>query len=827
MTTELNTHNRSEAYLTAWGRLIVRNRWAAILIPALLTAFFASYLPQLVLDNSTEGFLHKDDPASIRYRVFRDQFDRDDRIIVALAPADVFDAAFVEKLRRLHIALENEVPYVEDVTSMFNARSTRGEADELIVEDLLDGWLDEWPADAKSQLAGMRERVLANPFYVNNLVSEDASLTTITIKPFTYSATNEVDALGGFEDFDGGADGSIDAAPPELLTAQENDELVAKLKDVLASYESANFPIHLGGALALTDHINRSMERDMGTFLVLSFVVMLGLLFALFGRLSGSILPIVVVGLSIASTVGIMILIDIPGSTAVQILPVFLLSVGVCDAVHILTIVYQRLRAGDDQDEAVVYAIGHSGLAVVMTSVTTAAGMLSFRSATMAPVAHLGTIAPIGVMLALAYTLVLLPAILAVVPLRPPKGDGQTSLSGALNRGLVRIGDFSGDHPWSVLAGTAVFVAFFGYGASIVEFSHRGTDWFAKDDPLRVASLLLDEKLRGTMSLEVVLDTGKENGLHEPDVLNRIEAASRHAETIRDGELFIGKALSIVDVVKETHQALNENRPEFYAVPDSRQVIAQEMLLFENSGADDLEELVDTQFQRARLSLRAPFVDALLYRPFIDRVERDVVEIMGEDIDVEMTGFMPVLASVMSAVITSMARSYIFALLIITPIMIFLLRDFRLGVMSMIPNLIPVVTVVGVMGWTGMPIDASTMMIGAMVIGLAVDDTIHFMHKFRIYYSEFEDSKLAIRATLGSTGAALLFTSLVLTGGFGVFLLASMVNTQNFGVLAATGAIVAFAADLIVAPALMTLATRGDHRAVATEGMLGTATGER
>jgi hypothetical protein len=391
---------------------------------------------------------------------------------------------------------------------------------------------------------------------------------------------------------------------------------------------------------------------------------------------------------------------------------------------------------------------------------------------------------------------------------------------------LVRIGDLSADYPVRVLCGTAVFVGFFAYGASMVEFSHRATDWFQKDDPMRLSALLLDEKLRGTMSLEVVLDTGRENGLHDPDVLSRIEAASRHAETLGGGELYIGKATSIVDVVKEIHQALNENQPSFYRIPDDRKVIAQELLLFENSGVDDLEELVDTQFQTARLSLRAPFVDAMLYAPFIAEVRSEIVDALGDDIEVEMTGFMPVLAGVVSAVITSMARSYMIALMIITPMMIFLLRDVRLGLMSMIPNLIPVVVTVGFMGWTGIPIDASTMMIGAMVIGLAVDDTIHFMHKFRIYYTQLGDSKLAIRATLESTGAALLFTSLVLTGGFGVFLLASMVNTQHFGALAALGAMVAFVADLLVAPALMTLATRGDREEPVMNPLLdGTAAG--
>ncbi|MFT5444483.1 MAG: hydrophobe/amphiphile efflux-3 (HAE3) family protein [Myxococcota bacterium] len=806
MSVESNAGSRSEALLTRWGQFIIRHRWLAIVLPILSTGYLVSYIPQLKIDNSSEAFLHADAPANIKYREFRDQFDRDDRVIIALAPENVFDVKFIQKLGRLHKALENEVPYVEEVTSLFNARSTRGVGDELIVEDLLDGWLEEWPDDAAQQLVGLRERVLSNPLYVNNLVSEDATLTSITIKPFTYSTLNEVDELAGFESTDAEAD-----EPLLMLTGDENDELIAEIKGVIESYNSPDFPIHIGGALAITDHINRSLERDMGPFMVLSLLIMLALLFLLFRRLSGSLLPVLVVALSVLSAIGFMVMIEIPGSTAVQILPVFLLSVGICDAVHILTIVYQRLRAGDSQEDAIVYAVGHSGLAVVMTSITTAAGMMSFQSAEMAPIAHLGTIAPIGVMLALAYTLVLLPALLSVITLRPPKRDANGSVANTLTRTLVRIGDMSADYPGRVLFGTACVVAFFLYGASLARFSHNATDWFPEDDPTRISSLLLDEKLKGSMSLEVVLTTDRENGLHEPENLRRIEAAARRAETIGNEELYIGKATSIVDIVKETHKALNENQQSFYIVPDDRQLIAQELLLFENSGVDDLEEIVDTQFQTARLSLRAPFVDALLYEDFMEEVRLAVVEEVGPDIDVEMTGFMPVLASVMSAVIRSMARSYAIALLIITPLMMLLLRDIRLGLMSMIPNLIPVIVTIGTMGWLGMPIDATTMMIGAMVIGLAVDDTIHFMHKFRIYYAQSGDSKQAIRETLESTGTALLFTSLVLTGGFSVFLLATMVNTQNFGFLAALGAAVAFLADLIVAPALMTLATRGSQ----------------
>jgi len=288
----------------------------------------------------------------------------------------------------------------------------------------------------------------------------------------------------------------------------------------------------------------------------------------------------------------------------------------------------------------------------------------------------------------------------------------------------------------------------------------------------------------------------------------------RFAEEMESGEIYVGKAMSLVDIVKETHQALNENRPELRVIPDDRQLVAQELLLFESGGADDVAEWTDGEYQTARISLRAPFVDAMLYQPFIDDVEAGMRRILGDDVQIEMTGFMPVLAGVVSTVIVSMGRSYAFALIVITPIMIFLMRGFRLGLLSMVPNVIPVIFTLGLMGFMGMTLDATTIMIGAMVIGLAVDDTIHFMHKFRIYYAQSGDSREAIRSTLSTTGAALLFTSLVLASGFAVLSLATMVNTRNFGMLAAFASVIAFVADVLVAPALMTLFTRHERRRV-------------
>ena len=169
---------RIETSFETWGHFIVRQRWLAILLVLGTTAVLVSWLPEMKVDNSVEAFLHSDDPERLRYDRFRDRFDRDDRIIIILNPPEIFDLGFLEKLRAFHRDLERELPYTEEITSLLNARYTHGEADELIVEDLLEDWPDG-PAD----LAALRERVLANPLYINLLISENAAFTTVTINP--------------------------------------------------------------------------------------------------------------------------------------------------------------------------------------------------------------------------------------------------------------------------------------------------------------------------------------------------------------------------------------------------------------------------------------------------------------------------------------------------------------------------------------------------------------------------------------------------------------------------------------------------------------------
>jgi hypothetical protein len=800
-----NFRNRIEKWFETYAHVIYRNRIKTIVIMLVLTAAMVSQIPKISIDTSTEGFLHRDDPALVAYNNFRDQFGRDEVIIIAIKSADIFSQRFLETIKKLHEELEENVPYIDDITSLVNARSTRGEVDELIVEDLLE----HWPQN-QSEMTAFKKRVLRNPLYKNLLISEDATFTTIIIKTHSHSSLGQdVDVLEGFED-EAAEDSSVKskaAGQGAYLTDDENSQAVNAARGVIEKYRAADFQIYMAGSPVVTDFLKRSMINDMRKFMALAVASVAILLFVMFRRISGVFLPLVIVVLSLLSTLGIMALVGVAIKVPTQILPSFLLAVGVGTSVHILAIFYQRLRQANDKEEAIAYALGHSGLAVVMTNVTTASGLMSFATSEIAPIADLGLFAGIGVLLTFINTLVLLPAVLALVPISAKGSNHGQSKSTVMDRFLSAISHFSTTHPVPILIVSFLIVSLSIFATLQIRFSHDVLGWFPGKSQIRQATEKIDHKLRGSLNLEVIIDTGKENGLYQPALLNRIDKAAAHIESLEIGDLFVGKAWSLSTILKEINQALNENRSDSYTIPQNRDLIAQEFLLFENSGSDDLEDVVDSQFSKARFTIKGPFKDAMQYNRFIDMVKSYFNDNFPEA-TITQTGMMALLSRTINNAIISMARSYGIALVVITTLMIILIGRVRIGLLSMIPNLAPILLMIGVIGATPIKMDLFTMMVASIAIGLAVDDTIHFMHNFRRYYEQSGDPKQAVYETLHTTGRAMLVTTIVLSVGFLIFVFASMNNLFAFGLLTAFTILMALAADYLVAPALMVLVNR-------------------
>ena len=799
-------HKNLENLMGRFGSFIHDNPFKVLLVLVLMLAFPISHVPQIKMDTSTEGFMHDDDPVLLTYNAFRDQFGRDERIVLAIENENIFSIDFLTQLKSLHKELETDVPYVEDVTSLYNVRNTRGEGDKLITDDLLE----PFPTTQK-ELDDIKKRAVESHFYKDLILSQDAKMTTIIIETDAYSHAGEK-KVSIEDEFDEGFDddstsSSADVAEPVeakvFLTDQENHELLEAVAVITDKYRKEGFKIYVAGSPAVNNELKAQMKSDMQKFMRITFLIILVFLFVIFRRASAVFYPLMVIIFSLLTTVGTMAWAGVMFKLPTQIVPSLLLAVSVGATVHILSVFFDRFNENGDKKEALSYTLGHSGLAIAMTSITTAIGVGSFAGSEVAPISDLGIFASLGVMVSLVLTLTLLPALLSITKLKP-KPRATVSKIDEFMKSLAVI---PVKHTKAVLVSSFVLVAIALTAASQVSLSHNPLTWFQPDNINRVSTEVIDEKMNGTVTIEVVVDTGKENGWVNPQKLQKLNEFSAKLEVYKDDYTHIGKVISLATIVKETNRALHENEEKYYSIPTDANLVSQELLLFENSGSDDLEDVVDSQFSKARITVKMPWTDTIEAVNVLEYVKTEAEKTFVGD-KVETTGMIPLLINTFAHAVHSSVQSYFMAAIAISFMMMLILGSVRIGLLSMIPNLAPIIVGLLLMYVAKIPLDMFTLLIGSIAIGLVVDDTIHFMHNFKRYYLESGDAAKAIEQTFLITGKAMLITTIVLSLGFFAYLAANMISVQNFGLL--TGAVIIFAllSDLLLAPALMVVAAK-------------------
>jgi len=780
------------------GRYVFRKKWHFLIFSVMLTILFASQLPKINLDASTVGFFHKSDSVRITYEAFQEQFGRDEVVVILASPPDLYDLNFLKKLKAFHEELEEKTPHLDEVKSLINITSTWGEGNELIVEKLMEDF-PENEAMLKEKIKRIRE----TPLYNNLIISDNEKHTAILVRSVAFS--EEDDHSGNeLDEFDSKA---VDVNIKAAITDRENTEFVQAIYKTALKYHSKDFPLEIAGSPVIIGTVKHYLQTDTPKFTAGCFIAISIFLLLIFRRISGVVYPLIVVGFSMLSTMGIMAFFSAPITPITQILPGFILVVGVCDSVHILAIFYSRIDKNQHKEDAIALTLRHSGLAIIMTSLTTAGSLISFIPSKLLPITDLGIYAPIGVLLALFFTLFLLPAILGITPIKIKNIRNETTKESLMDRVLLAMGRFSIRYPKRVIFVTLIVTFLAIVGITKLNFSHNHLAWFPDDESVKVATQKIDQAMNGTVTAEFIINTKKENGLHEPEIMKKLAMINQVAEKYRKDDLFVGKSFSLADTLKNTHKALNENRMEFYAIPVDKKLIAQEFLLFENGGTDDLERLVDSQFSKARITMKFPWKDANRYVDVLNELESKVKNIIDDQAEVTKTGLMTLLAKTIDNVMKSMTQSYMIAGVIITLLMIFLIGNLKNGLVVMFPNFIPIMLGIGLMGYLGFRMDMSSILCGSLAIGLVVDDTIHFMHTYQRYYYESGSVSYSVEQTLLTTGRALLVTTLVLTTGFLVFIMAFMKNIQIMGTVCAFIIVMAFMADIMLVPAIMKIIT--------------------
>lgn len=791
-------HSKLETLMEKFGAFIYDNPLKVIVVVIALLAFPIAHVPQIKMDTSTEGFMHDNDPVLLEYNAFREQFGRDERVMIALKSDNIFTLPFLTMLKQLHEELEANVPFIDDITSLYNVRNTRGEGEQLLTDDLLEPF-----PTTQAQVKRIQAQAMASHFYKDLFISADGKMTTIVIETDAYSHEGEEvqgDALDGFEE-----EQSSPTQPRAFLSDKENAQVVNSVLEIIKKYQKEGVEIYVAGSPSVNHALKSQMQADMQKFMRLTFVIITLFLFIMFRRLSALFYPLLVIILSLLATVGTMAWSGVAFKLPTQIVPSLLMAVSIGATVHILSIFFDKFNELGDKKASLVYTLGHSGLAIAMTSITTAIGVGSFSGSEVAPISDLGVFASFGVIASLFLTLTLLPALLTITKLKP-KVKIQT---GKLDLLMKKLSILPIKYYKAIIGVSAMMVLLALLASLQITLSHNPLKWFQPDSFDRISTEVIDEQMNGSVTIELVVDTQKSNGWNNPSRLTQLNQLSARMEKYIDTNTHIGKVISLATIVKETNRALHENRQSYYTIPKEANLVAQELLLFENSGSDDLEDVVDSQFSKARVTIKLPWTDAVKAVEVLEYVKKEANELFPNE-KVTTTGMIPLLINTFAHAVSSSVKSYLIAGVAISFMMIFILGSVRLGLLSMIPNLVPIIMGLLIMYVAKVPLDMFTLLIGSIAIGLAVDDTIHFMHNFRRYYRQYGESNKAIEQTFYTTGKAMVITTVVLSLGFYAYMMANMISVQNFGLLTGSVIVLALLSDLLLAPALMiVVAKRG------------------
>ncbi len=735
----------------------------AVLVVTAVTAFFAT---QVGFDNSIEVWFLENDPDLVIYQEFTESFDSDQIVVLAWKDPDLWTDDGLRFAWDLGQAVEG-LERVEKVRSVVALSEVISEPGVLTVRPMYD---PEDPPDA----AALKERVMSNDMLVGALVGSAGDVASIVVT---------VDHLMG--------------------RTHEKRILARDIRGVVERFEEARgLDVRLAGPTILDDAFLRHTERDFMMIMPAMVLVIVIIILILFQTWRALVLPISVVALASCWVTGATVMIGQRLTIIHGIIYPMLLGVGIATAIHLLSRTLLLRRHGKEPKEAAYTALRQLLTPSFFTAATTVAGLSSLNFSSLAPLRQFGQIGAFGVASAFVLSYALGPWLLPWVAAQESSGAEHHPLDGLWakwDKGLAALGELALQKAGRVMVFSVALASLGLAGLFFLQLGSNPVEYFTKRDPVRQDLEFIDKELAGTTRLEVIVSTGVEGGVKEPEVLEAMASVEDWLDDV-DG---VGASVSLADYVQELRQALRGGDEAERRIPDDRAEVAQLLLLLDDPA--EVEALVDFDYSSARITttVRASQADDLTAR--ISDLDALLDETFHPPNSAMSTGMSKLIANMDTYLLRSATRSIGLAFITVLLCMTLALRSVRLGLFSMIPNILPVALVIGFMGWVGIKLDPGTTMIGAVALGLVVDNTVHFLHHLRRRVHEGDDIHDAVVDTLMKTGRAVVTTSVVLTLGFELMLLASFSPNIHFGLLCGLAIAIALVADLVVLPAALVL----------------------
>ncbi len=744
-------------------------RPVAVLLAILgLTLFFVSRIVDfrtgevhLRVDPAVERLLPRGDENQAFYETVRRRFGSDEALVLAFLTDDVFRLENLHRIERIAQRLE-DAEGVDRVVSLATAVNVRAADGDILVQPFL-AELPRSAADAER----IRADVLRNPVYAGNLVSRDNRATAFVVY--------------------------LEEMPEQDFIDQKID---LRIREV-AEQAGGDGRIWMTGPPHVKAATARLLLEDLSKVIPAAFGIMAVIGILSFRTLRGVLLPIVTILLSLTWTLALLAWTRTPLNLVTTSLPPLLLTIGFAYAVHVMSAYYEALREPEEKlvakGGAASWALRHVALAVALTGLTTAVGFSSLLTSRFDAVREFGFVSVVGVVFTVVIALTLIPAVLQL--LGPPRrGMSEHSGAGRIVPLMEALGRFDLRHRVPILLAGGALLLVSLVGMTQIRVSTDLITNFGAENPVRRQFEAINEALEGASPFSIVVQTDVDGALVRPENLREIE--SLQAWLAEQPE--IGGSTSLVDFLKLLNRAFHDDDPDALAIPE-RAALAKQLLLF--GASDELDRFVDSNYRTLNVHVRSKAVDSQGLADLIRRIEERLGQLPSY-LPARVTGDVTLLTRAIDDVAQGQVESLSLAFVFIYVILVALFTSFRVGLVALLPNVIPVALYFGLLGLAGVTLNPTTGLVACIVLGIAVDDTIHFLTRFNAEARERVDERGGAVRALRSVGLPVTVTTIGLCLGFLTLTLSQLKNQVEFGALAAVTLFFAWLVDVTFTPAL-------------------------
>ena len=748
---------------------IIHHPRRVIALTLLLVAVAAAGLAHLQQTADYRIYFNPNDPHLAAAEALQATYTRSDNVLFVIAPktGEVFTNPVLASVQALTAAAW-QLPYAQRVDSVTNFQHSHAEGDTLVVADLVP----KGQALSDAALQRARAIALAEPALRGRLISPDAKVTGVNV--------------------------TINL--PRLHPDQENREVADAARALAAKIEAANpaLDIHVTGVVMMNNAFPEASERDMATLIPAMFVLIVVVLWLLMRSWRATVVTVIILACSILVAMGIAGWLGIKLSPASGSAPIIILTVVVADCAHMLAHILHLMRHdGKRQYDAIDEALRVNMQAVVLTSVTTAVGFLSMNFSDAPPFRDLGNITAIGVVVALVFTVFFLPALLAVMPLRiKPSAVAEDSLF------MTKVADFVVTRRrallWGVTVASLAIVAFVPRN----ELNDQFVKYFDESVEVRRATDFTTQHLTGVSLIEYSMKAGETGGVSNPEFLNELDSFAEWYRTqpeVKHVDVF-------TDVMKRLNKNMHGDDAGYYRLPDSRELAAQYLLLYEMSlpFGLDLNNQINVDKSATRMTVLVGDITNNELLALEQRARAWQRDHLPATMQAPGVGWSIMFGHIAERNIHSMLQGTPSAAILIAILLMFAFRSVKLGLISLVPNVLPALLTFGVWGMFVGQIGLAASIITAMTLGVVVDDTIHLISTF--LYARRERGLApedAMRFALSTSGWGIVVMSVVLFAGFMVLSFSTFQVNSVVGLLSGITILAALTLDFLLTPALV------------------------